>query len=174
MLIERNLRLVVYIARKFENTGIHIEDLVSIGTIGLIKAVNTFDPRKKSSWPPMLPGVSKMKSSCISAETIKCALKSHLMNPSISTGMGMSCCCPMFLGTENDTIYRNIEDQVDRKILRIALANYRSGNDGSWSCALDLMVEKRRHKRMWPIFGYFSIVYFPAGKENYKAATEGI
>src|SRR6185437_14887756 len=47
MLIERNLRLVVYIARKFENTGINIEDLVSIGAIGLIKAVNTFDPEKK-------------------------------------------------------------------------------------------------------------------------------
>src|SRR5690554_1811418 len=47
VLIERNLRLVVYIARKFENTGIGIEDLVSIGTIGLIKAINTFDPRKK-------------------------------------------------------------------------------------------------------------------------------
>ncbi len=49
-LIERNLRLVVYIARKFENTGIGIEDLVSIGTIGLIKAVNTFDPTKKLNW----------------------------------------------------------------------------------------------------------------------------
>ncbi len=48
MLIERNLRLVVYIARKFENTGINIEDLVSIGAIGLIKAVNTFDPEKKN------------------------------------------------------------------------------------------------------------------------------
>ncbi|MGV3240829.1 sigma-70 family RNA polymerase sigma factor, partial [Streptococcus hyovaginalis] len=47
MLIERNLRLVVYIARKFENTGINIEDLISIGTIGLIKAVNTFNPEKK-------------------------------------------------------------------------------------------------------------------------------
>ena len=46
-LIERNLRLVVYISRKFENTGIGIEDLVSIGTIGLIKAINTFDPNKK-------------------------------------------------------------------------------------------------------------------------------
>jgi RNA polymerase, sigma 29 subunit, SigE len=46
-LIERNLRLVVYIAKKFENTGINIEDLISIGTIGLIKAVNTFDPNKK-------------------------------------------------------------------------------------------------------------------------------
>lgn len=47
ILIERNLRLVVYIARKFENTGINIEDLISIGTIGLIKAVNTFNPEKK-------------------------------------------------------------------------------------------------------------------------------
>lgn len=50
ILIERNLRLVVYIARKFENTGINIEDLISIGTIGLIKAVNTFNPEKRSSW----------------------------------------------------------------------------------------------------------------------------
>lgn len=61
MLIERNLRLVVYIARKFENTGINIEDLVSIGAIGLIKAVNTFDPEKKSNWPRMPPAASKTK-----------------------------------------------------------------------------------------------------------------
>lgn len=61
MLIERNLRLVVYIARKFENTGINIEDLVSIGAIGLIKAVNTFDPEKKSSWPRMPRAALKTK-----------------------------------------------------------------------------------------------------------------
>lgn len=61
-LIERNLRLVVYIARKFENTGISIEDLVSIGTIGLIKAVNTFDPSKNISWPPTPLAASKTKS----------------------------------------------------------------------------------------------------------------
>ena len=54
VLIERNLRLVVYIARKFENTGIGVEDLISIGTIGLIKAVNTFDPDKNIKLPPML------------------------------------------------------------------------------------------------------------------------
>ena len=47
ILIERNLRLVVYIARKFENTGVNVEDLISVGTIGLIKAVNTFNPEKK-------------------------------------------------------------------------------------------------------------------------------
>lgn len=62
MLIERNLRLVVYIARKFENTGINIEDLISIGTIGLIKAVNTFNPEKRLNWQPMPPAVLKMKS----------------------------------------------------------------------------------------------------------------
>ncbi len=54
VLIERNLRLVVYIARKFENTGINIEDLISIGTIGLIKAVNTFNPEKRLNWLHML------------------------------------------------------------------------------------------------------------------------
>ena len=67
-LIERNLRLVVYIARKFENTGVCIEDLISIGTIGLIKAVNTFDAGKRSSWPPTPPGASKTRSLCICVE----------------------------------------------------------------------------------------------------------
>ena len=59
MLIERNLRLVVYIAKKFDNTGIGVEDLISIGTIGLIKAINTFNPAKKMQL--MHPDVSKMK-----------------------------------------------------------------------------------------------------------------
>ena len=63
-LIEHNLRLVVYIAKKFENTGINIEDLTSIGSIGLIKSVMTFNPDKTSSWPPMLPVALKTKSSC--------------------------------------------------------------------------------------------------------------
>lgn len=60
-LIERNLRLVVYIARRFENTGVGIEDLISIGTIGLIKAINTYQPAKTSSWPPTPPGALRTK-----------------------------------------------------------------------------------------------------------------
>lgn len=64
-LIEHNLRLVVYLAKKFENTGIDLEDLVSVGTIGLIKAVNSFEPVKKSSWRRMRAVVSKTKFSCI-------------------------------------------------------------------------------------------------------------
>ena len=66
-LIERNLRLVVYIARRFENTGINIEDLISIGTIGLIKAINTYQPPKTSSWPPTPPGALRTRSSCTCA-----------------------------------------------------------------------------------------------------------
>lgn len=67
-LIERNLRLVVYIARKFENTGVCIEDLISIGTIGLIKAVNTFDAGKKIKLATYAPGASKTRSLCICVE----------------------------------------------------------------------------------------------------------
>lgn len=61
VLIERNLRLVVYIARRFENTGVNLEDLISIGTIGLIKAVSTFKADKKLNWPPIRPDVLKMR-----------------------------------------------------------------------------------------------------------------
>lgn len=70
-LIEHNLRLVVYLARKFENTGICVEDLISIGTIGLIKGINTFNPEKKIKPRLMRPGVSKMRFLCICAEIIK-------------------------------------------------------------------------------------------------------
>ena len=68
-LIEHNLRLVVYIARRFENTGVGIEDLISIGTIGLIKAVIPSRRTRRSSWPPTPPAASKMRSSCTSARS---------------------------------------------------------------------------------------------------------
>ena len=76
-LIEHNLRLVVYIAKKFDNTSVGVEDLISIGTIGLIKAINTFKPDKSmltmatSSWPPMLPDALRMRFSCISEGIIR-------------------------------------------------------------------------------------------------------
>ncbi len=61
LLIEHNLRLVVYIAKKFDNTGVGVEDLISIGTIGLIKAINTFNRSKISNWQPMPHAVSRMR-----------------------------------------------------------------------------------------------------------------
>lgn len=122
MLIERNLRLVVYIARKFENTGIHIEDLVSIGTIGLIKAVNTFDPGKKIK-------LATYASRCIENEILMFLRRNNKIRSEVSFDEplntdwdGNELLLSDVMGTENDTIYRNIEEQVDRKILRAALA----------------------------------------------------
>ena len=98
LLIEHNLRLVVYIARKFENTGIGIEDLVSIGAIGLIKAVNTFDPDKKIK-------LATYASRCIENEILmflrrnsKLRSEVSLMNRSMWTGMGTNCSFRTFWG----------------------------------------------------------------------------
>lgn len=123
MLIERNLRLVVYIARKFENTGIHIEDLVSIGTIGLIKAVNTFDPSKKIK-------LATYASRCIENEILMFLRRNNKIRTEVSFDEplntdwdGNELLLSDVLGTDNDTIYRDIEDEVDRKILRTALSH---------------------------------------------------
>lgn len=121
VLIERNLRLVVYIARKFENTGINIEDLVSIGTIGLIKAVNTFDPEKKIK-------LATYASRCIENEILMFLRRNNKIRSEVSFDEplnvdwdGNELLLSDVLGTENDTIYRNIEEQVDRKLLYKAL-----------------------------------------------------
>ncbi|MBA4542531.1 RNA polymerase sporulation sigma factor SigE [Thermoactinomyces daqus] len=123
ILIERNLRLVVYIARKFENTGIHIEDLVSIGTIGLIKAVNTFDPTKKIK-------LATYASRCIENEILMFLRRNNKVRSEVSFDEplnmdwdGNELLLSDVLGTDDDTIYRDIEDEVDRKILRTALSN---------------------------------------------------
>jgi RNA polymerase sporulation-specific sigma factor len=121
VLIERNLRLVVYIARKFENTGINIEDLVSIGTIGLIKAVNTFDPEKKIK-------LATYASRCIENEILMFLRRNNKVRTEVSFDEplnvdwdGNELLLSDVLGTENDTIYRNIEEQVDRNLLYKAL-----------------------------------------------------
>jgi RNA polymerase sporulation-specific sigma factor len=121
MLIERNLRLVVYIARKFENTGIHIEDLVSIGAIGLIKAVNTFDPEKKIK-------LATYASRCIENEILMYLRRNSKTRTEVSFDEplnidwdGNELLLSDVLGTDNDIIYRNIEEEVERKLLIKAL-----------------------------------------------------
>ena len=116
-LIERNLRLVVYIARKFENTGNQIEDLISIGTIGLIKAVNTFDPLKKIK-------LATYASRCIENEILMHFRKTSKMKSEVSFDEplnvdwdGNELLLSDVLGTENDVIHRELEQQVDRAIL---------------------------------------------------------
>jgi RNA polymerase sporulation-specific sigma factor len=122
MLIERNLRLVVYIARKFENTGINIEDLISIGTIGLIKAVNTFDTEKKIK-------LATYASRCIENEILMYLRRNNKIRSEVSFDEplnidwdGNELLLSDVLGTEEDVIYRNIEDEVDRKLLINALS----------------------------------------------------
>ncbi|MGI6705327.1 MAG: RNA polymerase sporulation sigma factor SigE [Clostridia bacterium] len=121
ILIERNLRLVVYIARKFENTGVGVEDLISIGTIGLIKAVNTFDPEKKIK-------LATYASRCIENEILmylrrNCKLKSEISfdEPLNIDWDGNELLLSDILGTENDLVYRFIEDEVDKELLAIAM-----------------------------------------------------
>lgn len=120
-LIERNLRLVVYIARRFENTGVNIEDLISIGTIGLIKAVNTFDTEKKIK-------LATYASRCIENEILmhlrrSCRLKLEvsLDEPLNVDWDGNELLLSDILGTEGDLVSRDIEDAVDRELLGIAM-----------------------------------------------------
>lgn len=120
-LIERNLRLVVYIARKFDNTGIGIEDLVSIGTIGLIKAVNTFDVSKKIK-------LATYASRCIENEILMHLRRSNKLKYEISLDEplnidwdGNELLLSDVLGTENDLIYKHIEEKVDRTLLYQAM-----------------------------------------------------
>ncbi len=121
ILIERNLRLVVYIARKFENTGIGIEDLVSIGSVGLIKAVNTFNPNKKIK-------LATYASRCIENEILMYLRRNNKLKTEVSFDEplnvdwdGNELLLSDVLGTESDLVYKFIEEEVDRKLLGIAL-----------------------------------------------------
>ncbi|HHU05486.1 MAG TPA: RNA polymerase sporulation sigma factor SigE [Clostridiales bacterium] len=121
-LIERNLRLVVYISRRFENTGINIEDLISIGTIGLIKAINTYDNDKNIK-------LATYASRCIENEILMYLRKTNNQKTEVSFDEplntdwdGNELLLSDILGTESDMIMRPIEDDVDRMLLMQALA----------------------------------------------------
>lgn len=120
-LTERNLRLVVYIAKKFENTGINVEDLISIGTIGLIKSVNTFRPDKNIK-------LATYSSRCIENEILMYLRKNANRRTEVSIDEplnidwdGNELLLSDILGTDDDVIGRDIEDEVDRQLLHYAL-----------------------------------------------------
>ena len=121
ILIERNLRLVVYIARKFDNAGINVEDLISIGTIGLIKAINTFRLDKNIK-------LATYASRCIENEilmylrrTVKLKSEVSLDEPLNVDWDGNELLLSDILGTENDLVYHHLEDEVNRKLLYSAM-----------------------------------------------------
>ena len=122
LLIEHNLRLVVYIARRFENTGIHIEDLISIGTIGLIKAIHTFKPDKNIK-------LATYASRCIENEILmylrKCSAQKtevSIDEPLNTDWDGNELLLSDILGTDEDLIMKPIEDDVDRQLLTTAVS----------------------------------------------------
>ena len=121
LLIEHNLRLVVYIARRFENTGVNIEDLISIGTIGLIKAINTFNSGKAIK-------LATYASRCIENEILMYLRKNNAVRGEISIDEplntdydGNELLLSDILGTDADEVIRPLEDDADREMLRIAI-----------------------------------------------------
>lgn len=121
ILIEHNLRLVVYIAKKFDNTGVGVEDLISIGTIGLIKAINTFNPQKKIK-------LATYASRCIENEILMYLRRNNKTKMEVSIDEplnvdwdGNELLLSDILGTEEDTIYKDMENEAERKLLIKAL-----------------------------------------------------
>ena len=121
VLIEHNLRLVVYIAKKFDNTGVGVEDLISIGTIGLIKAINTFNPVKNIK-------LATYASRCIENEILmylrrnnKTRLEVSIDEPLNVDWDGNELLLSDILGTDEDVIYRDIETEMERKLLDKAI-----------------------------------------------------
>lgn len=120
-LVEHNLRLVVYIAKKFDNTGVGVEDLISIGTIGLIKAINTFNPTKKIK-------LATYASRCIENEILmylrrnsKTKLEVSIDEPLNVDWDGNELLLSDILGTDEDVIYKDIENEVERNLLGKAI-----------------------------------------------------
>lgn len=121
-LIEHNLRLVVYIAKKFDNTGVGVEDLISIGTIGLIKAINTFNPLKNIK-------LATYASRCIENEILMYLRRNNKLKLEVSIDEplnvdwdGNELLLSDILGTDENVISKDMEDEVDKKLLRMALS----------------------------------------------------
>ena len=125
-LVERNLRLVVYIAKKFENTGVGLEDLISIGTIGLMKGVNTFNAEKNIK-------LATYASRCIENEILMYLRRSNRIKTEVSIdeplnqdGDGNELLLSDILGTEADITSRRLEDEVDKQLLKASIEKLNS------------------------------------------------
>lgn len=167
VLVEHNLRLVVYIAKKFENTGIGIEDLVSIGTIGLMKAINTFNAGKNIK-------LATYASRCIENEILMYLRRNNRIKGEISIdeplnqdGDGNELLLSDILGTEEDITYRKIEDEVDRVLLKDAILKLtnREKNIMELRFGFKTGVEKTQ-KEVADMLRNFSKLYIKTGKKD--------
>ena len=121
ILIEHNLRLVVYIAKKFDNTGVGVEDLISIGTIGLIKSINTFNPEKNIKLATYASRYIKNEILIYLRRNNKTKLEVSIDEPLNVDWDGNELLLSDILGTEEDIIYKDLEDEVERKLLMRAI-----------------------------------------------------
>jgi RNA polymerase sporulation-specific sigma factor len=167
ILVERNLRLVVYIAKKFENTGIGIEDLVSIGTIGLMKSINTFKANKNIK-------LATAASRCIENEILMFLRKSNKVKGEISIdeplnqdGDGNELLLSDILGTDGDSVSKEIEDEVDKRLLRICMnkLNSREKNIMELRFGFNTGMEKTQ-KEVADMLRNFAKLYFKIGEKD--------
>ena len=172
-LIEHNLRLVIYIARKFDNTGADSDDLVSVGTIGLIKAVNSFDPAKNIK-------LATYASRCIENEILMylrrlVRLKSEVSfdEPLNTDWEGNELLLSDVLGTDSDTVYKDIETGVEKELLRGALEKLPEREKKNYEPAL-----RARRRRGDDAEGrcrparYLAVVHIPPGKKDHRPPEE--
>ena len=168
-LVERNLRLVVYIAKKFENTGVGIEDLISIGTIGLMKAINTFNTDKQIK-------LATYASRCIENEILMYLRRSNRIKGEVSIdeplnqdGDGNELLLSDILGTDPDITSRGIEEEVDKKLLKASIAklNNRERNIMELRYGFGTGKEKTQ-KEVADMLRNFTKLYIKTRKENNK------
>ena len=162
ILIERNLRLVVYIAKKFENTGIGIEDLISIGTIGLAKGVNTFKADKNIK-------LATYASRCIENEILMYLRRTNKLKGEVSLDEplnkdadGNELLLSDILGTDCDITSKDIEDDVDKKLLKISIdkLNNRERNIMEMRFGLKNGGHEKTQKEVADELRYFTELYF--------------
>ena len=161
ILVEHNLRLVVYIAKKFENTGVDLEDLISIGTIGLMKAINTFNNSKNIK-------LATYASRCIENEILMFLRRSNKIKGEISIdeplnqdGDGNELLLSDLLGTDEDVVYKNLEDEVDKRLLKSAMEKLNEKEKNIMNLRFGMEGNKEKtQKEVADMLRYFSKLYF--------------
>lgn len=169
ILVERNLRLVVYIAKKFENTGIGIEDLISIGTIGLMKGVNTFKQEKNIK-------LATYASRCIENEILMYLRKNNKIKGEVSIdeplnkdGDGNELLLSDILGTDPDITSRNLEDEVDKKLLKASILKLNAREKNIMEMRFGFITGKEKtQKEVADELRNITKLYIKAWKENNK------
>ena len=168
-LVERNLRLVVYIAKKFENTGVGLEDLISIGTIGLMKGVNTFNTEKKIK-------LATYASRCIENEILMYLRRSNKIKGEISIdeplnqdGDGNELLLSDILGTDPDVTSRAIEDEVDKSLLKASIEKLSSRERNIMELRFGFISgDEKTQKEVADMLRNFTKLYISFRKKDYR------